>query len=65
LNHLESKNGGTLTLLFIFFATQNVPFIKWGKKYLIVAFSHTTYYRYIMPRAHIKSTSNYLQANSR
>jgi hypothetical protein len=39
--------------------------IKWGKEDLIVAFSHTTYYSYIMPRAHIKSISNYLQVNSR
>jgi hypothetical protein len=65
LNPLESKSGGTTTPFFVFFATQNVVLIKWGKKDLIVTSSHTTYYRYIMPRAHIKSTSNYLQANSR
>jgi hypothetical protein len=47
LNHLESKSGGTTTPLFVFFATQNVSLIKWGKKDLIVASLHTTYYIYI------------------
>jgi len=64
-NHLECKSGGTTTPLFVFFATQNVSLIKWGKKDLILSALHTTYYIYIMPRAHIKSTSNYLQVNSR
>jgi hypothetical protein len=67
LSHLESKCGGTTTPPFIFFATQNIALIKirWGKKNLIVVFSHATYYRYIMLRVDINFTLKNLQVNPR